>query len=105
MLNPDIAGAGGVLEFLEIAAMAKAFAVGVSPHCYNSMSLGLVAMRQVSALLPNLVWTEYFPATQAASDAIAVTDIRIENGAATLPSGPGLGALPDESKLRPLHPT
>ncbi len=102
VLNPDIAGAGGVLEFLEIAAMAHARSVGVSPHCYNSMSVAFAAMLQVASLLPNLVWAEYFPALQGASDGFAKLHSSIAKGEATVPTVPGLGATPDESALRPL---
>ncbi len=102
VLNPDIAGAGGMLEFLEIAAMAEAHSVGVSPHCYNSMSVALAAMLQASALIGNLVWAEYFPAAQSTSNNFAMLDSKIENGFATLPMKPGIGAIPDDTVLRPL---
>ncbi len=105
ILNPDIAGAGGIVEFLEIAAMAEANSVKVSPHCYNSMSIGFAAMLQVSAVVPNLAWAEYFPALQGASDAFATLDSTIADGHATLPTTPGLGATPDESRLRPFTMT
>lgn len=101
VLNPDIAGAGGILEFLEIAAMAEACSVRVSPHCYNSMSIAFAAMLQVSALVPNLSWAECFPALQAASETFAKLDSEIVDGHASLPMSPGLGATPDESSLRP----
>ncbi|MEQ8653113.1 MAG: mandelate racemase/muconate lactonizing enzyme family protein [Kiloniellales bacterium] len=101
ILNPDIAGAGGIVEFLEIAALAEAHSARVSPHCYNSMSVAFAAMLQVSAVLPNLAWAEYFPALQAASDAFAKLDSNIVDGHASLPMSPGLGATPDENRLRP----
>ncbi len=101
-LNPDVCGAGGILEFLEIAAMAEAHSVQITPHCYNSMTLGLATMLQLSALVPNFLLAEYFPAAQPVSDAFARLDSRIENGSATLPQTPGLGVTPDETQLRAL---
>lgn len=102
VLNPDICGAGGLLEFLEIAALAEAFRVGISPHCYNTMSLGLAAMLQAAALVPNLVACEYFPAFRAASEALVETPIEIRDGQAMLPEGPGLGVTVKEAALTPL---
>lgn len=102
VLNPDIAGCGGLLTLLEIAALAQSHGAGVSPHCYDSMGVGLAAALHASALLPNLVWLEYFPAMQAASAACGGGDLEIGGGAARLPTAPGLGVRVDEAALTPL---
>ena len=99
LLNPDIAACGGILEFLEIAAMAEAFSVSVTPHNYNSMSVAQAAALQVSALAPNAIIAEYFPYFQEISDAISVDRLEIENGYAKLPDRPGLGMELDEPAL------
>ena len=44
---------GGIEELREIAAMAEAYHVVVSPHNYNSTTVGLAATLQVSAAIPN----------------------------------------------------
>ena len=51
---------GGILELKEIAAMAEPYHVVVSPHNYNSTTVGLAATLHVSAASPNFLITEYF---------------------------------------------
>ena len=60
ILNPDVCNVGGILELKEIAAMAEPYYVVVSPHNFNSTTLGLAATIQVSAAIPNFLITEYF---------------------------------------------
>ena len=40
--------------------MAEPYLVAVSPHNYNSTTVGLAATLQVSAAIPNFLITEYF---------------------------------------------
>ncbi len=100
VLNPDVAGCGGLLEFLEIAAMAEAFSVGVSPHSYNSLTVATAVMLHASAVIPNLVWGEHYPDFEAASAAMADTSWQIVEGAASLPNTPGLGVRMNEDGLQ-----
>lgn len=102
VLNPDIAGCGGILEFLEIAALAESFSVQVTPHNYNTLTLGMAAMLQVSALVPNLLTAEYYPAFQPFSDRLAEVDWEITEGQATLPQSPGLGVAMKTEALEAL---
>ena len=60
IINPDVCNVGGILELREIAAMAEAYHVVVSPHNYNSTTVGLAATLHVSAAIPNFLITEYF---------------------------------------------
>ncbi|MDJ0942636.1 MAG: mandelate racemase/muconate lactonizing enzyme family protein [Kiloniellales bacterium] len=99
VLNPDIAGCGGILELLEIAAMAEAFSVAVSPHNYNSTTVAMAAMLHAAALLPNLLTAEIYPDFLARGAAFAETDFEIRDGEATLPQSPGLGVTLDEEAL------
>ena len=39
IINPDVANTGGILELKEIASMAEAYQVAVSPHNYNSTTI------------------------------------------------------------------
>lgn len=100
VLNPDIAGCGGILELLEIAAMAEAYSVAVSPHNYNSTTVAMAAMLHVSAVIPNLLMAELYPDYLAAGDALAQVDFTISKGFATLPQTPGLGVKIDEAALQ-----
>jgi galactonate dehydratase len=102
VLNPDICGCGGILEFLAISALAQAFSAQMTPHNYNSMTVGMAAMLHVSAVIPNLLVAEYVPAFQAMSDQLAKCDFRIADGAAGLPQAPGLGVAMHEQALAKL---
>ena len=102
VLNPDIAGCGGILELSEIAAMAEAFSVSVSPHNYNSSAVAMAAMLHVSAVMPNLLTAELYPAYLAIAARLASCDFQIVDGQATLPMAPGLGVTMNEDVLRSL---
>ena len=41
ILNPDVCNVGGILELKEIAAMAEPYFVVISPHNFNSTTVGL----------------------------------------------------------------
>ena len=99
VLNPDISGCGGILELMNISSMADAYSVGVTPHCYNSMTVSFAAMLHVSAVIPNLVYAEYFPHIAAVSDVIATTTFKLADGFATVSDAPGLGVEMNESAL------
>jgi galactonate dehydratase len=60
IINPDICNCGGILELKEIAAMAEPYDVVVSPHNYNSVTVGLGATLQICAHIPNFLICEYF---------------------------------------------
>src|SRR5436190_9076145 len=91
IINPDVCNVGGIEELREIAAMAEAYHVVVSPHNYNSTTVGLAATLQVSAAIPNFLITEYFVNFEARGAEIAVNPLRVEQGYVTLPTAPGLG--------------
>lgn len=99
VLSPDIAGCGGILELLEIAAMAEAFSVALSPHNYNSTTIAMAAMLHASALIPNLLPAELYPDHVAPGTQFASVDFQIEGSHATLPRSPGLGVALDEAAL------
>jgi galactonate dehydratase len=91
IINPDVCNVGGIEELRAIAAMAEAYHVVVSPHNYNSTTVGLAATLHVSAAIPNFLITEYFVDFEARGAEIAVSPLRVEQGYVTLPSAPGLG--------------
>ena len=99
ILNPDIAGAGGILEMLEIAAMAEAHSVKVSPHCWNSPTVAFAAMIHVCAVMPNALAAEYYSDYVAFGNQLATCDYDIVDGQATLPKAPGLGVDMNEALL------
>ena len=99
ILNPDVCNCGGILELKEIAAMAEPYFVAMSPHNYNSTTIGLAATVQACAVMPNSLITEYFVNFTACGDEISINPIAVEDGYIQLPTAPGLGLELDESAL------
>jgi galactonate dehydratase len=99
IINPDVCNVGGILELKEIAAMAEPYFVAVSPHNYNSTTVGLAATLQVSACIPNFLITEYFVNLEAFGQTIAKQPFTVVNGSIQLPETPGLGVELDEAAL------
>jgi galactonate dehydratase len=99
ILNPDICNTGGILELKEIAAMAEPYFVAVSPHNYNSTTLGLAASVHCSATMPNFLILEYFVNWAPIGREVCPDALVPENGYITLPTAPGLGVHPDEAAL------
>ena len=99
IINPDVCNVGGILELKEIAAMAEPYFVVVSPHNYNSTTLGLAATVNASATMPNFLITEYFVNFEELGKDIATTPFQVENGYINLPESPGLGIALDEESL------
>jgi galactonate dehydratase len=91
IINPDVCNCGGLLELKEIAAMAEPYGVIVSPHNYNSTTIGLAATLQVSACIPNFLITEYFVNFEDRAQEVAVQPFEVKDGYIPLPEGPGLG--------------
>jgi len=103
ILNPDVACCGGILELKEIAAMAEPFMVAMSPHNYNSTTLGLSSTVHASAVMPNFIITEYFLPFVEFCDKISPNQLKPKNGYIDLPTAPGLGIDIDEEALKQ-HP-
>ncbi|MEZ4674293.1 MAG: mandelate racemase/muconate lactonizing enzyme family protein [Caldilineaceae bacterium] len=99
IINPDVGNCGGILELREIAAMAEAHHVAVSPHNYNSTTLGLAATLHATAGMTNFIITEYFVNFTEVGAAIANTAFQVENSYITLPTAPGLGIDLNEDAL------
>jgi galactonate dehydratase len=99
IINPDVCNCGGILELKEIAAMAEPYLVVVSPHNYNSTTIGLAATLQVAASMPNFLITEYFVNFKGRGDDISVNPFTVENSYITLPTAPGLGLELREEEL------
>ncbi len=103
ILNPDVCNSGGILELREIAAMAEPYHIAVSPHNYNSTTVGLAATLQASAGMPNFLITEYFVNFEEMGRSIARSPFTVEQSYIALPTAPGLGIDLDEDALR-RHP-
>lgn len=99
IINPDVCNVGGILELKEIAAMAEPYFVVVSPHNYNSTTIGLAATLQVSACIPNFLITEYFVNLESFGETIARQPFEVVDSYIKLPDTPGLGLDLDEEAL------
>ena len=99
IINPDVCNVGGILELKEIAAMAEPYFVIVSPHNFNSTTVGLAATLQVSTCIPNFLITEYFVNLEEFGNDIAVNPFKVKDGYIQIPTGPGLGIELDEDAL------
>ncbi len=91
LINPDVCAAGGILEMYSIAGAAQNKSVRVSPHNYNSMTVGLAATVTVAFGIPNLGLVEYFPEGDDDLDAFCTGRMRPVNGQLAVPIAPGLG--------------
>ena len=103
IINPDVCNVGGILELKEIAAMAEPYYVAVSPHNYNSTTLGLAATLQVSTNIPNFLITEHFVNLEGFGQEIAQNPFQVKDGYISIPQGPGLGIELNEDALKQ-HP-
>lgn len=99
IVNPDVCNCGGILELRAIAQMAEPSLVAVSPHNYNSTTVGLAATVHVSAAIPNFLITEYFVNFEARGREIARPPLEVKDGHIAVPAGPGLGVELDEAAL------
>jgi galactonate dehydratase len=100
ILNPDVCNCGGILELREIAAMADSYHIAVSPHNYNSTTIGLAATIHATAGMPNFTITEYFVNFEAVGKQISPAPLLPRGGYIELPTAPGLGVDLDEDRLR-----
>ena len=100
IINADVCNCGGILELREIAAMAEAYHIAVSPHNYNSTTVGLSATIHAAAGMPNFLITEYFINLESVAKSAAINPPVVKNGYIELPKAPGLGIDLDEEALR-----
>ena len=99
IINPDVCNVGGILELKEIAAMAEPYFVVVSPHNYNSTTLGLAATLQGAAAIPNFLITEYFVNLEEFGKDIAKVPFEVKDSYIQVPTTPGIGIDLDEDRL------
>lgn len=99
IINPDICNTGGILEITQIAAMAQPHYIAISPHGYNSTSIGLAAGVHASANMLNFLIYEYFVNVEDVCRSFTSGYLDPHNSYIELPTAPGLGIDIDEEKL------
>src|SRR5258706_15911087 len=94
VLQPDLCHAGGITEGRLIAGMAEAFYATIAPH--NPLGpISLAAGVQLAASIPNFLCQEQV----SLGEGYVKTPFTVKEGYLDLPTGPGLGAELDESKM------
>jgi galactonate dehydratase len=105
IIQPDLSHCGGILEARKIAAMAEAYDVAVAPHCPLG-PLALAACLQLAGCTPNLAIQEMslgihynvgHDLLEFCSDPAVLTPV---DGNLPIPTGPGLGIVIDEDRVR-----
>ncbi|WP_220795353.1 mandelate racemase/muconate lactonizing enzyme family protein [Streptomyces shenzhenensis] len=94
VIGPDPGDVGGLAELKWIAEFADLYGVGIAPHGVSNGLLGLAALIQVSATLPdNLIAFEYPLATDTWWYDIVdgLTEPIVTDGYVTVGDRPGLG--------------
>ncbi len=99
IINPDVCYVGGILELKGIGAMAEPYFVAVSPHNYNSTTVGLAATLQVAAVMPNFIITEYFVNLEEFGKEVADHPFEVVDSHIALHDRPGLGIDLDVAAL------
>lgn len=105
ILQPDVAACGGLSEAKKIADMATAFGLRTNPHVWGTgialaASLHLIAVipDNPPGLFPQQPMLELDRSPHPVRDALT-PPVVLEDGAVTIPEGPGLGVAPDRAAL------
>lgn len=99
ILNPDIAGAGGIIEFFQIAEFSKKSDVLISPHCWNTMTIAATYMIHFCCAIKNVEKCEIFPDFFDHCNSFSSAGYEIIDGKAILLNKPGHGASIYEAAL------
>lgn len=108
ILQPDLSHAGGISEVRRMAAMAEAYDVAIAPHCPLG-PIALAACMQLALATPNFVIQEMslgIHYNTGCHDLLTYMEnpeiFDVKDGMVEAFSGPGLGVVVDEDKVRKL---
>ncbi|MDA1004360.1 MAG: mandelate racemase/muconate lactonizing enzyme family protein [Chloroflexi bacterium] len=99
VVMPDVKWIGGISAFREIAALAAAYDVEVSPHNMSG-PVATAACVHLSAVLGNFLALEYGYAGVPWRDELVAGSELVEHGTIPLPTAPGLGIEWDGAAAR-----
>lgn len=93
ILQPDLEGCGGLLEWRKIAAVCEAYRAPCLGHVWNNGLVVVVALH-ASCSVPNAPYLEvtddpFWPARER--DLIMAEPLRVTDGMVQVPTGPGWG--------------
>lgn len=106
ILQPDIAGCGGLSEAMKIATLASMQGVRVVPHVWGTGVHIAAALQFMAAMVPDPVRTnpvepilEFDRTHNPFRQAVLKTPLEAQAGRMAIPSGPGLGIEIDRDAL------
>ncbi|AJE40615.1 glucarate dehydratase family protein [Streptomyces nodosus] len=93
---------GGLRNTRELAAVCRAFGVGVSMHSNTHLGISLAAMTHVASTVPGLhhACDTHYPWQ---SEDVITERLVFRDGTVAVPDGPGLGVTLDRDRLGALH--
>lgn len=94
---------GGLRTSMELARICETFGRGLSMHSNSHLGISLAAMVHLGAAVPNLSYALDTHYPWQSEEVITGGRIRFEDGAVTVPQGPGLGVELDRASLAKLH--
>lgn len=90
---------GGIRPCLRAAAVCDTFQLGIAVHSSGELGIQLATMLHLGAVLPNLSFAADAHYHHLADDIIVGGKLKYEQGAISVPDGPGLGVQLDRAKL------
>jgi glucarate dehydratase len=94
---------GGLRASVELARICRTWGIGMSMHSNSHMGISLAAMTHLAAAVPNLTYAcdTHYP--WQSEEIIVGGKLQFEDGALTVPEGPGLGVELDRAQLERMH--
>jgi D-galactarolactone cycloisomerase len=106
ILQPDVAGCGGITEMRKIVAMAETAGVRVTPHVWGTGVAVAASLHMLATLPPQpgrhaarAPWLEFDRTPHPYRMAVLAAPIEHRGGVVAVPDGPGLGVEIDRGAL------
>jgi glucarate dehydratase len=90
---------GGLRACVKAAGICETFQIGVAVHSSGELGIQLATMLHLGAVIPNLSFAADAHYHHLTDDIIEGGKLKYENGAISVPSGPGLGVRLDRDKV------
>ena len=90
---------GGIRACVKAAGVCETFQLGVAVHSSGELGIQLATMLHLGAVIPNLSFAADAHYHHLTDDIIQNGKLKYENGAISVPTGPGLGVKLDRDKM------
>jgi glucarate dehydratase len=94
---------GGLRASIELGRFCRSFGLGLSMHSNSHVGISLAAMTHLAAAVPNLTYAVDTHYPWQSDELIVGGELQFEEGALSVPDGPGLGVELDREALQRLH--